>query len=777
MNKIRTWLAGAICLSFALQLVACPSPLPPRQTPPRDRTTPGGETAEKTVWDYVKDGDAKVRLAAVSELANLGSERALKILVSLVSDPDATVRKAAEAGLVRRGASAAEVLVEALAAAPPGKVAPVEALLIRIGKPAVGSLMHALGGAAKGAKRAAAVISKMKEGRVPIFARVLRRGGLTARLVAARQLAAIPTDAARLALVPGLANWNHEIRSLARKALKPQFSHKGITTAILQVFKKAGFWQAYALALSVYDHPDTRVHNEIVFGFHTARTTYDRHALFSSLVVRGDVWYGRIVGGIMHPAPRARDHILKALWFEVSSLRRIQTAARANRDTAQLKWSTGELKQLKRALRRKNIRKALKGLTGKLEPYAAWRAAYLLKFAGGRVNLNKLRRKYIAGLNKLLEQPPEKVGVDTILAAYVRLGDDAWKRSCPVDEVNGICVQIKNKKTRAGWRRTVRYRKRKAKLVKEAQAHLAKAWSFWADGAMLDRIPKKDPRHKARRLRARHYAAWAKFMKAELRLEAYLQSRPPSKLDFDPKKPAVAKASAKRLRAWLTKMLTAGRSLLKDYISVVTRVKAAKKEGAYAHASMYWALGALSRAGLVFESLGDSLRSTPTPKNLKGAVVRDAYRAKMNKVANPRLAKAGSTYGVCLRMARKARWHWEWALICESGLSRTNLRAFRIHAKKHRYTRAPMPGTGYPHLQMLELMLNGKLTQLRKCGTVKKGAKYKVTLTPQGRVSKAAPTGRKKPKGAVDSCIRVLLKSLSVPPFRGKAATVTIKLP
>jgi len=776
MKMTRTWLAGATCLSFALQLVACPSPPPTRTKPPRDRTPSGGDMAEKTVWDNVTARSAQVRREAVAELTNLGSDRALKVLVSLLSDPDATVRGAAEAGLLRRGASAAEALAEVLTAAPSGKVGLVEALLVRIGKPAVGPLMHALGGPAKGARRAAAVIGKMKEGRVPIFARVLRRGGKTAQLVAARHLAAIPTDAARLALVPGLAKWNHEIRAIARKALKPIFGHKGITAAILQVFKKVGFWQAYALALSVYDHPDARVHNEIVFGFHTATTTYDRHALFSSLVVRGDVWYGRIAGGILHPAPRARDHLLKALWFEVSSLRRIQTAARAHRDTAQLEWSIRELGQLKRALRKKAIRRALKKLTRKLEPYPAWRAAYLLKFAGGRVNLGKLRNKYIAGLNKLLGQPPEKVGVDTILAAYVRLGDDAWKRSCPVDEVNGVCVQIKNKKTRAGWRRTLRYRKRKAKLVKLAQSHLAKAWSFWADGAMLDRIPRKDPRRKARRLRARHYAAWARFMKAELRLEAYLQSHPPKDLDFDPKKPAIANASTKRFKAWIRHKLKEGSAMVKDYTAVVTRVKAARRRGAYERASTYWALGAISRAGMVFEAFAHVMRSLPVPKFLKSAGGADAYRAQLDKVTSPLLAKAVGHYGHCLRLARKARWHWEWALICESGLARTDLRAFRIHAKKHRYTRAPMPGTGYPHLQMLELMVNGKRAQLRKCGAVKKGTKYRVTLTPQGRVTKAAPAGRKKPASAVDTCIRVLLQSLTLPPFRGKAATLTITL-
>jgi HEAT repeats len=777
MNRTRTWLAGATCVSFALGLAACPSTQPPRKTTAPDRAAPVSDPAEKTIWDSAKDGNAKVRLEAITELTNLGSERALKILVMLASDPDASVRKAAEAGLVRRGASAAEVLVEALKAAPENKVAPVEALLITIGKPAVGPLMHALGGTSQGAKRAAVVIGKMKEGRVPIFARVLTRGGKTARLVAARQLAAIPTDAARLALVPGLANWNQEIRGIARKALKPQFGNKGITTAILQVFKKASFWQAYALALSVYDHPDTRVHSEIVYGFHTARTTFDRHALFSSLVVREDVWYGRIVGGVAHAKTRVRDHILKALWFEVTSLRRIQTAAKAHRDTAQLKWSTDNLKQLKKALRNKAIRKTLKGLTGKLEPYPAWRAAYLLKFAGGRVNLNKLRKKYIAGLNKILEQSPEKVGVDTILAAYVRLGDDAWKRSCPVDEVNGVCVRIKNKKTRAGWRRTVRYRKRKAKLVRQAQAHLAKAWSFWADGAMLDRILKTDPRQKARRMRARHYAAWAKWMKAELRLEPFLQSRPPAKLNFDPKKPAVALASSKRLNGWVLKRMKEGAALVKSYLSVVTKVKAAKTQRSYSRASTYWALGAVTRAGIVMESLGKSLQTVPMPKRLKSAAARDAFRAGMDKRAAPLIRTATSIYKTCLRMASKARLHWEWALICESGLSRTDLRAFRIHAKRHRYTRAPMPGTGYPHLQMLELMLNSKLTHLRKCGTIKKGTKYKVTLTPQGRVTKATPTGRRKPKGKVDTCIQSLLQSLVVPPFRGKTATLTLTLP
>ncbi len=777
MNTTRTWLAGAICVCFALQLAACPTPPPPRKAPPRDRTTTQPDDGEKTVWDHVKDPDAKVRKEAAAELTNLGSERALKVLVSLLYDADAGVRKAAEAGLIRRRASAAEALVEALVAAPQNKVAVVRTLLVRLGKTAVGPLMNALGGNAAGAKRAAAVIGKMKEGRVAIFARVLRRGGKGAKLVAARQLASMSTDAARIALVAGLATWNHKIRGIARKALKPHFGNKVVTTAILEVFKRATFWQAYALSLSVYDHPDARVNNEIVFGFHTARTTYDRHALFSSLVVRGDAWYGRIAEGITHPAPKARDHILKALWFEVSSLRRIQTAAKAHRDTALLKWTVGELKQIKKSLRKKPIRKALRALTKKLEAYPAWRAAYLLKFSGGRVNLKRLHKKYIAGLNKILSQPPEKVGVDSILMAYVRLGDDAWKRSCPVPEVNGVCVQIKNKKTKAGWRRTLRYRKRKAKLVKQAQAHLAKAWSFWADGAMLDRVPKTDPRRTARRLRARHYAAWAKFMKAELRLEAYLRMTPPKNLDFNPKTPAKAKASVKRLTKWLTNKNKTAQGLLRDYIAVITKVKAAKRAGQYRRGSVYWAMGAVSRTGLVFESFGHDLRSMPVPKFLQTTAAGDAYREQLNKFATPLLDKSTIRYKICLKLTRQFRWHWEWALICESGLSRTNLRDFRIQAKKHRYTRAPMPGTGYPHLQMLELMLNGKLTQLRKCGVYKKGTRYKVRLAPQGKVTQAKAAGKGKPAAKVDSCIRVLLQSLTLPPFRGKAEKLTITLP
>lgn len=777
MITIRNRFAGAICLSCALGLLACPASPPPPKTTPTDRPRITAEGAERTVWDNVKDGDAKVRLEAVAELVNLGSERALKILVSLLSDPDAGVRQAAEAGLVRRSSSAAEALAEALVAAPQNKIAVVEAVLLRIGKPAVGPLMHALSGKAEGARRAAAVIGKMKGGRVPIFARVLRRGGKHARLVAARQLASMSTDAARLALVAGLATWNHEIRTIARKALKPQFAHAGITTAILALFKRATFWQAYALSLSVYDHPDKRVHNEIVFGFHTARTTYDRHALFSSLVVRGNAWYGRIVGGITHPAPRARNHILKTLWFEVSSLRRIQTAAKAHRDAALLKWAQTELGQLKKALRAKAIRKTLKGLTTKLAPYPAWRAAYLLKFAGGRVNLNSLRKKYIAGLKKQLAQPPEKVGVDTILAAYVRLGDDAWKRSCPVDEVNGVCVQIKNRKTGAGWRRTVRYRKRKAKLVRQAQAYLSKAWSFWADGAMLDRILRSDPRRKARRLRARHYAAWAKFMKAELRLEAFLADAPPQNLDFTSRKPNLARASTKRYQTWLQRRIKEVSALTKDYRAAITRVKAARRQGAYARSSSYWVLGAVSRMGMVYESFLNALRTMPAPKSLKGSDTLTAWRQQLYRVANPLVKRAAGTYQHCLQLAGKYKWHWEWALICESGLSRTNLRAFRIHAKRHRYTRAPLPGAGYPHLLMLELMLGGKAAQLRKCGAYRRGTKYKVTLTPQGRVSKARTGKKPKHSAKTDSCVRVLLKSLTLPPFRGKAETVTVALP
>ncbi|MFH2007051.1 MAG: hypothetical protein ABI333_10740 [bacterium] len=770
--KRFTWLTFVVGVAAALSSIGCgPSPKSKGTTPGDSRRTPPDKG--QTVWQKLADADPAVRRSAVAEVAKLSSPRALQALVVTLKDADAGVRTAAEEALVQQPA-ASSYLVAELKGAPAEYVQRIEALILKLGKPAVGALIRAMGEADPMGSRAALVVAKMGNERIRILTHVMTRGSDQAKLRAVKLLASLGTRESKLALVPALATWRQDVRDAARSVLKPMFSDAEVTTRILAMFSNLDFWGSYGLALSVYDHPDPRVHNEIVYGFHTAHRTYSRHALFSSLVKRDPAWYKRIATGVAHPSTRAREQIIKALWFEVSSLQRIQSAAKQYRDTPLLAWATKELGLIKGALKDKTAQKTLMGLTKTLKPYLTYRATFLMKFGGGKANVNKVHKTYLDGLNKMIAKDPEKVGVDTIVAAYVALGDDAWRRSCPIPGVVGLCLQIQFQKTRNGVERRVRFRKRNAKLVKLAKHHLDKAWQFWADGAMLDRIPKSDTRYKARRLRARHYAAWAKFMRAEFQLEEFLQLKLPKGLFLDPKHKKYAASSAK-LKAWLADKVKVAGTLVQAYMNVATQVSVSQR--GYQRASVYWALGAISRTGVIFEGLSDALLALPMPGNLRTFAAKDAYRTNMAKAAGSLIEQAANSYELCLDSVRKARWHWEWALACESGLARTDSGRFTAYMKKTRYTRAPLPSAGAPHLRGVELVVHGARAALLRCGQkANVGYQYQVTLASQGTITKAVSRG-KKPAKAAGACIVKTLQGLTVAPFPGKAATLTVTIP
>src|SRR5262249_38498509 len=158
-----------------------------------------------------------------------------------------------------------------------------------------------------------------------------------------------------------------------------------------------------------------------------------------------------------------------------------------------------------------------------------------------------------------------KGGVDREIIANVKLGEMKWKESCPVEGVNGACVEIirtrassatkvaeADKKGKKGKKvkkkgfvmpaqcgpptktKTIKHDRVPAK-AKEAQAFFATALKLYAGGAAKKKVPGKDETEKAARLDSMMYhVAQARMMQGDEQYEKLIAMRIPEKLDFTP---------------------------------------------------------------------------------------------------------------------------------------------------------------------------------------------------------------------------------------------------
>jgi hypothetical protein len=157
-------------------------------------------------------------------------------------------------------------------------------------------------------------------------------------------------------------------------------------------------------------------------------------------------------------------------------------------------------------------------------------------------------------------------------------------------------------------------------------------------------------------------------MMAEFKFEDYMQLKIPKKLDFNPRYPSRAQRSMKRFGAWLKKKLTAGGKMIKSYMDVVTKVRVmmqGKRRG-----DPHWSIAAVARTGMVFHNFAEMMLSAPIPKFLRGFAAKDAYKAQMEKFANPLLSKAQVRYKICLKLSNDLRWFNEWSRLCELEINR-----------------------------------------------------------------------------------------------------------
>jgi tetratricopeptide (TPR) repeat protein len=305
-------------------------------------------------------------------------------------------------------------------------------------------------------------------------------------------------------------------------------------------------------------------------------------------------------------------------------------------------------------------------------------------------------------LNNYISRWGNKGTPDKTMIAHFRLGEIAWKKSCPKSEgVNGACIEIKRvtatgrQKAFYDINKKIKDKRKKIKgdvrtqcgppthakitvfdrnrsVVKQAQDHFDKVLKLWRSDAKkvaADRLPA-----------AAYAAAGSAFYQAEVLYEDLLRIKFPEGLDFqkpssyDSKRKADAKKkkqaeSAKRFLAYMTE-----KGKLANRLAGVGDGSRALYGTVTEFKSAHWTVAAAARIGQVWSNFVDQLYTAEIPKDLKeqdewGNRPREIFCDELVDQAEPIETKAIKAYGLCLQAATQESWFNEWSNLCEVELN------------------------------------------------------------------------------------------------------------
>ena len=294
-----------------------------------------------------------------------------------------------------------------------------------------------------------------------------------------------------------------------------------------------------------------------------------------------------------------------------------------------------------------------------------------------------------------------KGGIDRQIIAEVKLGDLAWKESCPAPNggVNGACIQITRERATSATavlakaaaktkgapkgkqkgplklgqcgpatKSKIQIFDRRPAQVKEAMAHFDKALALWKGGAASNAVPKNDDSdHEARIAVMTYHTALALMAKGDQQYEQLLAMKIPTGLNFNPKAKKEQEASIKKFKAWMeakTKKLVDTQKVFQNVIGFK---------------NAHWAIAAAARIGQLFQDFANTLftAEVPTPpdpppgleRDEWAQLFRDAYCDQMTDAAEPLDNKAVEGLSVCLNKSTELNWFNEWSKLCETELN------------------------------------------------------------------------------------------------------------
>jgi hypothetical protein len=519
------------------------------------------------------------------------------------------------------------------------------------------------------------------------------------RRLAVEVLARLPEPGAMDPLLLALADTDGDVRAAAVAALRGRKDAASLDRLIAEL-RLSWFGQLHALLGVLHDHGDPRVAEVVLEKFGSTSNTFSLHELLSMLVARDAGWYPKVAAGLTHDKPLVRAGVLRALRYDALSLERIQGAASLESDATLGTWAAAERSKLAAALQPAATRAALRKLLVSPDPETRHATTQLLAATGEKVDRAKADRELVQALERRVAavfkigKPRPENRFDSVVPLYGQIAEGLWKQSCRVPEVHGLCLAVKleQRKGQAQPVRTVQYLARDPGLVKRAKGYYDKVLANWQEGKVLDSLPASVPDRARRVARTRHYAAWAHFMLGEILLQDALRPDVPPRLEVDRKTGALRPGAIPAADAWVKRKQAVITQAIAQYEKALNRVRAAI--GGRERRSTFWGVAALARAGQVWEQLAAQVERL-TPPTLKPEDQRtfEAWRSGLIRTFR---GNASAEYLQCLKSSDRLLRYWEWGLVCESGLTRTDPQK---HDAWHRGNpfqgfRAPHPAPG-----------------------------------------------------------------------------------
>ncbi len=303
-------------------------------------------------------------------------------------------------------------------------------------------------------------------------------------------------------------------------------------------------------------------------------------------------------------------------------------------------------------------------------------------------------------------------GVDRQITAQVKLGEIAWRDSCPLPNggINGACIEVQ--RTRAGGaaraaekqaaktkgkkkshkkgaglppqcgpetKSKIIVHDRKPALVKEAMAHFAEALKLFRGGAAEKQVPGKDEEERnARIVNMTAQAAEARMMEGDLEYEKFLKIQIPEKLDFSPPPDGSSPGRVKAQKAKMAESL----KKFKSYLDAKGKqLEVARKiyQNVILFKNAHWVIAAAARIGQVFQDFSGQLYTAPVPKAGSAPqgypqedfdqMFHDAYCDALTDQAEPIEAKAIDGLSICLNKSTELSFSDEWSQLCEAELN------------------------------------------------------------------------------------------------------------
>lgn len=324
-------------------------------------------------------------------------------------------------------------------------------------------------------------------------------------------------------------------------------------------------------------------------------------------------------------------------------------------------------------------------------------------------------------LNEYLRTWVKQGGIDRQIIAEIKLGELAWRESCPVDGSHGLCIKRADAPASQRYPRSavrplsawplagarqerkdyldglsrhpcsperhsrITLVERSASRVQEAMNHFSRASALYQDGRAKQLLPFTEPQRSDARVKALvHHVALARLAQADQAYERFLRLQVPSDIRFR-LRVSLEDASRRNLqgglywRAWndrKTGLLEQARTLYQQVLRL---------------GDPHFTLAAQARSGQLFADFASQLSTAelpvppPPPPGLDVAeyrvMVHDMYCDAFTDRSDALTKQAEEAFLGCLREGERLVWFNEWSRQCEEELYRIAPRKYPLAAE------------------------------------------------------------------------------------------------